>query len=124
MQTFEEKMIDLSYEFVNVPKWFKAIPEHLKTQEMCKRAIKVDPYSLGYVRDCFKIQDMCNKAVPKRPNILEYVPDHLKTQEMCIKVIKVDPWQLYDVPDCFNTQEICDTAVRINTADFFYSCPF
>ena len=85
MITFEEKMIHLSYQFVNVPEWFKAIPEHLKTQEMCKRAIKVDPYFLGYVRDCFKIQDMCNKAVPKRPNILEYVPDHLKTQEMCIK---------------------------------------
>ena len=39
-------MIDLSYQFVNVQKSFKAIADKYKTQEMCERAFKVDPCSL------------------------------------------------------------------------------
>ena len=69
MLTFEEKMIDLIYQFVNVPNWFKVIPVQFKTQEICERAFKVDLCSLGYVPDHLKTQGMCNKAVGKRPNI-------------------------------------------------------
>ena len=72
-------MIGLRYQFVNVQKWFKAIADKYKTQEMCEEAFKVDPCSLGYAPDPFKTRYMCNKAVLKRPNILEYAPDHFKT---------------------------------------------
>ena len=38
------------------------IPDHLRTQDICKKAVSMDPY--------------------RKPYTLRYVPDHLKTQEM------------------------------------------
>ena len=43
------------------------------------------PYSLGFVPDHLKMQEMCIKAVEVDPSFMELVPDHLKTQEMCDK---------------------------------------
>ena len=46
-------------------------------------------------------QEMCDKAVRMEPYSLEFVPDRFKTQEMCIRAAKVGPWQLNDIPDWF-----------------------
>ena len=51
----------MSYE--NVPRWVRAIPKHLKTQEMCNEAVRIEPYSLEVVSGHFKTQEMCNEAV-------------------------------------------------------------
>ena len=107
MLTFEEKIIDLGYQFINVPKSFKAIPGKYKAQEICEKASMVDQCSLGYVSDRFKIQDMCSKAVRIYPYTLWIVPDHFITQEMCFKALVLGPWQVRYVSDHFeNTRNV------------------
>ena len=41
----------------------KFFPDHLKTEKMCKHAVKELPYVLKYVPDQYKTQQMCNKAI-------------------------------------------------------------
>ena len=53
---------------------------------------------------------------------LEYVTDNLKTQEMCIKAAEVGPWQLKVISDSFKTQEMCDKVVT-DRGLFFAVCP-
>ena len=40
-----------------------AIPDHFKTQEMCNKAVHIEPNLLTYIPDCLKTQEMCNEAV-------------------------------------------------------------
>ena len=87
-----------------IPNWFKEVPEHLKTQEMCNKAVEKGPsWMLEYVPDHFVTQEMCNKAVQSKPWALEYVPDHFVTQEMCNKAMQRDPEVLRFVTDWFVT---------------------
>ena len=67
----------MSYE--NVPRWIREIPDHLKTQEMCDEAVRIESYSLEVVPNCFMAEEMCNEAVRRQPFTLYYVPYHLKT---------------------------------------------
>ena len=39
------------------------VPDHLKTQKMCNKAVEEDPYQLGDFPDHLKTQKMCEKAV-------------------------------------------------------------
>ena len=67
------------------------VPDHLKTQKVCKDSIKKLLYLLRYVPelenggtlkcvpDCCKKQEMCNKAVDNYPHVLEFVPECYKT---------------------------------------------
>ena len=86
--------------------------EHLKTQEMCDKAVLMGLYALRYVLDDLKTQEMCNQAVRNNPAVSFLVPDCFKTQELCIKAIEVDPWQLNNISDYLKTQRICVDAVR------------
>ena len=65
------------------------IPDRLKTQEMSKKAVRMDPYSLEFVTDRFKTEEMCNKAVRRKRYTLRYVSDHLKTKEMCDEAVRI-----------------------------------
>ena len=51
--------------YENVPRWITDIPGHLKTQEMCGEAVRIEPRSLGFVPDRFKAEDICNEAVDR-----------------------------------------------------------
>ena len=42
---------------------FFLVPDRFKTQEMCIKALEVDPWQLKNVPDHFKTQEMCDKAV-------------------------------------------------------------
>ena len=44
------------------------------------------------VPDDIKTQELCSEAVEEEPGLLAYTPDCLKTHEMCIKAVEVDPW--------------------------------
>ena len=46
-----------------IPIWIKEYPDHLKTQEMCNEAVRMDPCSLEVIPDHPKTQEMCNEAV-------------------------------------------------------------
>ena len=82
----------------------KYVPDYLKTEKMCERAVEEDSWSLVYVPDCFKRKDMC-KGVCPHPRLIGHVPDHFKTQEMCNKAVELDPSFLWFVTDWFVSQE-------------------
>ena len=67
---------------------------------MCNQAVRNHPYTLKYVPDKLKAQEMCDDAVHKDVWLLEYVSDSFKTQEMCERAVKEDCDSLIHVPDC------------------------
>ena len=42
---------------------------------MCDKAILENAGTLKYVLDCYKIQEICNKAFENYPHALEFVPE-------------------------------------------------
>ena len=58
-----------------------------------------DSWWVKSVRDHFKTQGICDRAVENGPYNLEYVPDHLKTQKMCERAVDIKPLSLADVSD-------------------------
>ena len=49
--------------------------------------------------DCYKNQEMCNKAVDNSPHELEFVPECYKTQKMCDKGVDTDFRTIQFVPE-------------------------
>ena len=103
----------------NVPCWIITIPDHLKTQEMCNKAVRINSLSLAYVPDHFKTQGMCNGVVHNKPCMMLFVPDHLIPQEMCNEIIRTMPNAFHRILDQFKTQEMCINAVD---PSFFAAC--
>ena len=60
-------------------------------------------YALKYVIDHLKTQEMCEKAIEECQCKLEYVQDHLKMQKLCGAVAMEDLLLLRYVPDWFVT---------------------
>ena len=58
------------------------VPDRLKTEEICNKAVSINPPSLAYVTDHLKTQEICDEAVRTEPYSLKFVPDHLR-QEIC-----------------------------------------
>ena len=52
---------------------------------MCEKAILENSVTLKYVTDCYKSQEIHNKAVENYSHALKYVFQCLKTQNMCDK---------------------------------------
>ena len=48
---------------------------------MCDKAIEIDPFTLWYVPNHFKTQEMCIRAVEAGLGLLEFVPDWFVTQQ-------------------------------------------
>ena len=63
------------------PGALKSVPGYFKTQEMCIKALKVDPWQLKFVSDYLKTQKMCDKTVKDDFYSLEFVPDWFVTQQ-------------------------------------------
>ena len=51
------------------------VPDDLKTQEMCNKAVEGDPWQLGDFPNHLKTEEMCEKAVEDQPETLQYVPN-------------------------------------------------
>ena len=45
----------------------KRTPDNLKTQEICNKALRIDPYSLAFFSGCLKTQKMFDKAIEIDP---------------------------------------------------------
>ena len=60
---------------------FDSVPNRYNTHETCIRAVD-NPFTIKYVPDQYKTQDMGDKAVDDHPDALEFVPDRYKIQEM------------------------------------------
>ena len=63
------------------PTVFFLVPVCFITQEMCIKAVEVDPWPLKDVLDHFKTQEICDKAVKDYLFSLQFVPDWLVTQQ-------------------------------------------
>ena len=63
------------------------------------------------VPDHIKTQGMCEKAVERNSRLLEDVPDRLLTQEMCDIAVRMEPWSSRIISDHFISQEMCDEVV-------------
>ena len=70
-----------------------------ETQQMCDKAIlefgrtlkSLPNRLLQIVPDCYKNQEMCNKAVDNYPHALQFVPECYETQKMWDKAVDVHP---------------------------------
>ena len=60
------------------------ITYHLKTQEMCNKAVEEDPYQLGDVPDHFKTHEMANQAIRNNPAVFFLFLTVLR-QNRCVK---------------------------------------
>ena len=45
------------------PEVLRLVPDHLKTDKMCKHTVKKLPFSIKYVRDRYKTQRICDKVI-------------------------------------------------------------
>ena len=50
--------------------YIEVCPNHLKTQEMCDKAIEIEPFLLGCVLDRYKTQEMLKNAIEKDSSIV------------------------------------------------------
>ena len=71
-----------------------------------------ESYTLCYITDCLRMQEIYNEIMCTMPNAFRRIPDRFKIQEICNKAVEVDPWQLKDLPNHFKTQEMCNKAAR------------
>ena len=49
---------------------------------MCHKAVLEGDGTLKSVHDCYKNQEMCNKAVDNYPHALEYAPECYKIEKI------------------------------------------
>ena len=89
--------------------WIKEILNQLKTQEMCKKGIRISTASLLYVSDKYKSHEMHNEVMLVSPASFYLISDYLK---MCIKAVEEDTCGVFYVLDHFKTQDMFDDAVR------------
>ena len=82
----------------------KAAPDCYKNQEMWNKAVDNYPHALEFVLKCYKTQKMCEKGFNKGFFAI-FVPDRYKTQEMCDRIISEDPFSIKYVPDQSKTQK-------------------
>ena len=66
---------------------------------MCEKTNEAWPWSLSYVPDHMKTQNMCIDTARIEPYTLEYVPDWYKTYQMCLKQLKNSHgyWNLFQI---------------------------
>jgi len=113
--------------------WFKQVPDHLKTPEMCRLAVLKHPSNLEFVPDTLKTPELCRKGWP--PSVfshlyppsqtpagycmkkfeedtyfLRFFPEELKTKELCLKAVRKEGLTLRWVTE--QTPEICEAAVE------------
>lgn len=61
--------------YASVSCWIPEISDYLETQEMCDEVVRIEPYSLKFVRDSLNIKEMCTKAVGTKKCRLQQAPD-------------------------------------------------
>ena len=106
--SFYRKMIeDLGLMPSNVPEWIKEVPEHVRGRKCATRqcATTQQYFFFFFVPDCLKTQEMCIKALELYLWSLEYVLDKLKVQKMCDDAVWDDAFSLVCVPSWFVTQQ-------------------
>ena len=79
---------------------------------MCDKAILENGGTLNSVPDCYKNQEISNKAVNDYPHALEFVSEYYKSQNMCNQAVDTYHYTIKFVSKCHKTQEMCIKAVN------------
>ena len=87
------------------------VPDRLKTEGFCIKAVRRNSHALGHVPDYLNTQKICNVTIRENPAAFFLLPDRFKTPELCEIAVGVDPWQLNDIPDYLKTKKMCDDVV-------------
>ena len=75
---------------------------------MCNWAVRIDPWLLFNVPDCFRNLRMSIRAMQP----LRFItPGHLRPRGHVKELLK-DPWQLKDIPDHFKMEKMCESALE------------
>ena len=69
------------------PEMLKFVSDHLKTKKMSKHVVKKLPYLWRYLPDQYAIQRIGDKAILENGRTLKSVPDCYKNQEMRNKAV-------------------------------------
>ena len=78
-QAYDEAPINMSYG--NVSRWMREIPRPFNTQEMCDKAVRIEPRSFSFIPNRFKLDGLCIKAARKNAYALDCMSDNLKMQK-------------------------------------------
>ena len=87
------------------------IPEHLRTEAICKTAVTQNGCALEYVPEPLRTEVICTTAVDKDGRTLRHVPEHLRTEAMCLAAVTQIGQALYYVPAPLRTEVLCLAAV-------------
>ena len=79
--------------------------QYVLRQKTVAVVVHNDPWTLWYVTNQYKTQEMCEKAFEEDLGLLWPVPDQYKTQKMCDKVVEEDLCLLEYVPAWFVKQQ-------------------
>ena len=84
------KSLNISIVTVNANReMLKLVPDHFKTESMCKCTTKKLLYQFRYVPDQYKTQQVCDKVVLANGETLNIIPCSYKNQEMVIKLSRI-----------------------------------
>ena len=90
------------------------IPEHLRTEEICKLAVKQNGRALDYVPYELRTKELYELAVQENGLNLFYVPENYKTKELCEIAVKNNGEALRYIPKQLRMKELCEIAVKRN----------
>ena len=62
--------------------WERSVPDCYKNEQLCDKAIDNDPHALEFVPECYKTHTMCDKAVDTHPSTIQFVPECYKTHSV------------------------------------------
>ena len=88
------------------------MPDELKTEVVCTKAVERNGFALQYVPDELKTEAVVLKAVERDGTALQYVPDELKTEVVCTKAVESDGYALQYVPEALMNEAVVSKAVE------------
>ena len=78
---------------------------------MCDKAVDTHPPTMQFAHDCYKNQEMRDKAVNRRFFVFDSIPDQYKTQEICNIFSSSYPFLKVYCREKYKTQKMCDEVV-------------
>lgn len=91
------------------------IDEHEQTEEMCKYAIRMNPYAIRFIAKRFQTNEMYKYFIQKHfEDGLQFIPKLSQTEELCKIAVNLSGENLRYVEKQFQTEEICKLAIQRN----------
>ncbi len=105
---------------------FSKIPNEYKTQDMCNKAVDIEPLNLEFVPDEYKTVEIINNAFSKNKRVIHFIPPENITYEMYLATVCDHCGILDKIPEIYKTKEIFEAAASRTSktlADFLSLIP-